>query len=45
MMEILNTLERTVGGFVDLVDGTGWKLVAINRGVGDRLTALVFDAI
>jgi hypothetical protein len=44
-MELLNALERTLGQFIDVVDGTGWKLVAVNRGVGERQAALVFDAI
>jgi hypothetical protein len=47
MMNFLNAQERTVGQFIDLVQGTGWKLDFINRGPGLRgaLATSVFVAI
>jgi len=39
-MTLLNAQERTVGQFIELVDGTGWKLVEINRDL--LLSGLVF---
>lgn len=42
-MACLNAQERTVGQFVAVVDGTGWKLSSINRSpAGGALPVLVF---
>jgi hypothetical protein len=45
MMNLFNSCERTVGQFLDLADGTGWKLESIKRGLGGALAALVFIPI
>lgn len=42
MVNVLNAQERTLGQFIELVDGTGWKLVSVNRGSVGALPALVF---
>lgn len=45
MMNFLNAQERTVGQFLELVEGTGWKLDFINQGLGGALSTSVFVAI
>ena len=30
-MVMANSQERTIGQFVNLVNGTGWKLVSVHR--------------
>jgi hypothetical protein len=45
MMILLNAQERTIGQFVDLVDGTGWKLGSIGRTSLTAMALLVFDPV
>lgn len=45
MMSVLNAQERTIGQFMDLVDGTGWKLHSISRGVGGAASMLIFNTV
>lgn len=45
MMTLLNAQERTVGQFIDLVDGTGWKLESVGRNAQNSLAMLVFNPI
>lgn len=41
----VNAQERTVGQFVDLVDGTGWKIESISRSPKSALSLLIFTAV
>lgn len=45
MMVVFNAQERTIGQFIDLVDGTGWKLVSIGRSFQTPMALLVFDVV
>lgn len=36
----LNAQERTIGQFIDLVKGTGWKLDSISRPESNALSTL-----
>jgi hypothetical protein len=45
MMALYNAQERTIGQFVKLVDGIGWKLESIGRGSRTAMAALVFNAV
>jgi hypothetical protein len=41
-MVMLNAQERTIGQFIDLVEGTGWKLGSIGRSPKSLRSILVF---
>jgi hypothetical protein len=43
MMVVANTPQRTMGQFIDLVDGTGWKLGSIGRSSKSAIALLVFN--
>jgi hypothetical protein len=45
MMTAFNSQERTIGQFIDLVNGTGWKLRKISRSHKTAMTLLVFDPV
>jgi hypothetical protein len=44
-MVALNSQERTIGQFIELVDGTGWKLVSIGRSSRSPLCLMVFETV
>ncbi|KIM80118.1 hypothetical protein PILCRDRAFT_535803 [Piloderma croceum F 1598] len=45
MMVALNSQERTIGQLIDLVDGTGWKLVSIGRSSRSAMCSMVFETV
>ena len=45
MMTAFNSQERTIGQFVGLVDGTGWKLRSIGRSPKTAMALLIFDPV
>jgi hypothetical protein len=45
MMVALNAKERTIGQFIDLVNGTGWKLVSISHSTKDAMALLTFEPV
>jgi len=45
MMIGSNAKERTVGQFINLVDGTGWKLVSIGRSSKDAMALFTFETV
>jgi hypothetical protein len=45
MMIASNAKERTLGQFIDLVNGTGWKLVSIGRSPKDTMALLTFEPV
>lgn len=45
MMTMHNSQERTIGQFIDLVDGTGWKLELVRPGIDSTLSCLLFGHI
>jgi hypothetical protein len=44
-MVIANAQDRTIGQFINLVDGTGWKLGSIGRNPESLRSILVFHTI
>lgn len=44
-MVIGNAQERTIGQFINLVDGTGWKLESIGRDIKSARVLLVFGPV
>jgi len=45
MMVSANAQERTIGQFISLAEGTGWKLGSIRRNFKSTRALLVFDAV
>ena len=45
MMVAANAQERTIGQFIDLADGTGWKLTSIGRSSQNEMALIVFSAV
>jgi hypothetical protein len=45
MMVATNSQERTIGQFIDLVAGTGWKLGSIGRSSKSAMCLIVFDPV
>jgi hypothetical protein len=48
MMNVLNAQERTIGQFIELVKGTGWKLNSIYRpesNIFSTFSALTFVVV
>jgi len=41
MMVAFNSQERTIGQFINLVEGTGWRLKAIGRSFGSSVCLMV----
>jgi len=44
-MALHNSQERTIGQFIDLVEGTGWKLESVSLGANNVMSTLVFARI
>lgn len=44
-MALANAQERTLGQFINLARGTGWKLGSINRNHESAVALLVFNPI
>jgi hypothetical protein len=44
-MAAANGQERTIGQFMDLVKGTGWKLGSIGRSLEGSVALLTFNAV
>ena len=45
MIVVANGQERTIGQFVDLVDGTGWQLGSISRNHEGAVALLIFNPV
>jgi hypothetical protein len=45
MMLCLNSQERTLGEWINLMEGTGWQLEDVKRVKGDTMSSLIFGAI
>jgi hypothetical protein len=45
MMVLANSQERTIGQFISLVDGTGWKLRSIERSSQNAMALLLFNPV
>jgi hypothetical protein len=45
MMAAANGQERTIGQFIDLVEGTGWKLGSIGRSHEGAVALLTFNPV
>jgi hypothetical protein len=45
MMASANAQERTIGQFISLVEGTGWKLSSIGRSPKSLMCLIIFDPV
>jgi len=45
MMASANAQERTIGQFISLVEGTGWKLTSIGRNPKGLMSLIIFDPL
>jgi hypothetical protein len=45
MMASANAQERTIGQFISLAEGTGWKLSSIGRSPKSLMCLIVFDPV
>jgi hypothetical protein len=45
MMIASNAKERTLGQFIDLANGTGWKLASIGRSPKDTMALFIFEPV